>query len=558
MMRNNKHNSRPQHHQQQQRALASPAVTAAVASGTNTSSSAPQGAAATAVPDPVHQHDGGWGCGGGGREHDDVRHQREWDWDWERGAEAAQQEQIARARGGPARAAAAAAGTRGVGQVLPPVRGTIGLYRDVHVLLDKNNEGATSERPLSPLPGAPARNGKTKNKKKKKKANPSPIYSDSVSPQSAVSHPTSPMPLPAQEGYLLLADPSAWMAQKLEMEHLRIIQKDLVYVANVPCPEPTTTTEEYAQHLKKTEYFGQYGTILKLVIDMKSASSTASLPSLAPAFNTCKCFISFLNEAEAQECIRSVDGSWLGGKLLRAAFGTTKYCRHFVQAHLTSSPCPPCSCSYLHALIPANSQTFTQTGNSSNGEKQHHFADSILPRVTYNESGTNVLQSPTVKFEDIDRAWWVPYDKALGFPPSAPPTLGTHVLYDPLSPPHSSAMPESSETEAAEPHPTTPVQQNYYNPNKRNQGRVYYQQHHNNTINPHHNIYYCYNQTQPPPCNSGAYTWQQHLQLQQQQQVPQYYPQQPIYYSHSGYCQVYQRPHNTFPHTRNNNCPVNE
>ena len=108
--------------------------------------------------------------------------------------------------------------------------------------------------------------------------------------------------------------------------------------------------------LRSQECFGQYGRIVKAVVN-KSHLSTDRNNATASAY------ITFANKADAQNCIDLIDGYILDGSLLRyvddtpysqeyayiwyrASFGTTKYCNFFLRNLVCNNP----ECLYLHEL----------------------------------------------------------------------------------------------------------------------------------------------------------------------------------------------------------------
>jgi CCR4-NOT transcription complex subunit 4 len=89
----------------------------------------------------------------------------------------------------------------------------------------------------------------------------------------------------------------------------------------------------------KPEYFGQYGNILKIVANTKNPYFSEN--SKVPSFSA---YITFSNSFEASICILAVDGTFLEGQLVRASFGTTKYCSSFQKG----LDCNNKDCLYLH------------------------------------------------------------------------------------------------------------------------------------------------------------------------------------------------------------------
>ena len=94
----------------------------------------------------------------------------------------------------------------------------------------------------------------------------------------------------------------------------RIIQKNLVHFQNFP----DSLADENL--LIQKEYFGQFGKILKIVLikknELKSKSNSA--------------YITFSNKEEAAYAILVMDSLIIENNLVRAFFGTSKYCIHFL------------------------------------------------------------------------------------------------------------------------------------------------------------------------------------------------------------------------------------
>ena len=120
----------------------------------------------------------------------------------------------------------------------------------------------------------------------------------------------------------------------LMLSKIRIIKKDLVHVHGFPSSLADT------EKLSQIEYFGQYGSIQKILLSSKTNSETNK--------KTFSIYITYSNEREASFAILAVDSLLIEGKLIRAFFGTTKYCNYF----LNNSICPnEDKCMFLHKLV---------------------------------------------------------------------------------------------------------------------------------------------------------------------------------------------------------------
>ena len=116
----------------------------------------------------------------------------------------------------------------------------------------------------------------------------------------------------------------------------RIIQKNLVYIIGL---SPDLIKIE--QKLKSYEYFGQYGKIVKLIIN-KNKTYNSNGPN-GPSYT---CFITYSSEAESSLAILSMDNYIIDNHEIKANYGTTKYCLNF----LKNSECKNKECIYLHKI----------------------------------------------------------------------------------------------------------------------------------------------------------------------------------------------------------------
>ncbi|KAJ5550047.1 hypothetical protein N7461_004745 [Penicillium sp. DV-2018c] len=115
---------------------------------------------------------------------------------------------------------------------------------------------------------------------------------------------------------------------------VRVVQKNLVYVIGL---NPTIRDEnQLLQTLRGREYFGQYGEIEKIVV---SKAKPGGNPNQGIGV-----YVTFSRKADAATCINAVDGSGNGDRVLRAQYGTTKYCSSF----LRNEQCNNRNCTFLH------------------------------------------------------------------------------------------------------------------------------------------------------------------------------------------------------------------
>ena len=129
------------------------------------------------------------------------------------------------------------------------------------------------------------------------------------------------------------AAPGLGTAPIVDRRHLhnyRVIQRNLLYVIGLPSG---SGSEEV---LRRAEYFGQYGKIAKIVIHKNQNA----------AHNSVSAYITFSYKEDAKAAIQAIEGFNMEGHLLRASFGTTKYCNNFIRGF----PCTNPDCVYLHEL----------------------------------------------------------------------------------------------------------------------------------------------------------------------------------------------------------------
>ncbi len=98
-----------------------------------------------------------------------------------------------------------------------------------------------------------------------------------------------------------------------ELADARIITKNLVYVIGLSAKIATKET------LQSKEYFGQYGTIIKTVVN-KNKAYNSNNPK-GPSFSA---YITYSKAYEASIAILSLDNIIVDDHLIRASFGTTK------------------------------------------------------------------------------------------------------------------------------------------------------------------------------------------------------------------------------------------
>ena len=113
----------------------------------------------------------------------------------------------------------------------------------------------------------------------------------------------------------------------------RIISKNLVYIIGL--------SESIADKniLIKYEYLGQYGKILKIIINKKKVYNKNI--KYGPTYSA---YITYNDPKEASIAILSIDKIIVDNYLIRASFGTTKYCQYYLE----KNKCINKNCVYLH------------------------------------------------------------------------------------------------------------------------------------------------------------------------------------------------------------------
>ena len=118
-----------------------------------------------------------------------------------------------------------------------------------------------------------------------------------------------------------------------EESEYRIITKNLVYIIGL------SENLSDKNKLEKYEYLGQYGKILKIIINKKRAYNKNN--KYGPTYSA---YITYNDPYEASIAILSLNNIIIDNHLIRASFGTTKYC----QAYLNKTQCYNKDCFFLH------------------------------------------------------------------------------------------------------------------------------------------------------------------------------------------------------------------
>jgi len=123
------------------------------------------------------------------------------------------------------------------------------------------------------------------------------------------------------------------------LANMRVVQKNLVYVVGL---NSKLAKEELIPTLRSSEYFGQYGRISKILI---SKRTTASKLVMGTQDTSIGVYVTYVRKEDAARAIVAIDGTkGSDGKIIRASYGTTKYCT----TYLRNLPCNNPACTYLH------------------------------------------------------------------------------------------------------------------------------------------------------------------------------------------------------------------
>ena len=122
--------------------------------------------------------------------------------------------------------------------------------------------------------------------------------------------------------------------ERESLKKLRIIQQNLIHVQGLP---RSLNSEKL---LESQKYFDQYGTIKNIILCKKiNPENNKEVYSV---------YITYENEIQAAIAISCVDSLLIEGKIIRAFFGTTKYCNYF----LNNKVCPNYKkCMFFHKLV---------------------------------------------------------------------------------------------------------------------------------------------------------------------------------------------------------------
>ena len=176
--------------------------------------------------------------------------------------------------------------------------------------------------------------------------------------------------------------------QNTNLSKIRILQKNVVYVIGLSLKLANN------EILKEYNLLGQYGKILKIVVN-KSGYSQNRQNEI-----TYSAYITYSNSKEASIALLSIDNTILDNNLIRASYGTTKYCNFF----LKGIECVNRECLYMHEWTKDNDMILREdiSNNKFIFYEQQKIASKISEIFDENEK-KNILIKGKRDFEIIKK-----------------------------------------------------------------------------------------------------------------------------------------------------------
>jgi len=138
------------------------------------------------------------------------------------------------------------------------------------------------------------------------------------------------------------------------LRKLRIIKKNLIHIHGIP------KSIAMMNLLGTDEYLGQYGKIIRFIMSYKVNQENNQIAYSA--------YITYSNELEAAIAILCIDSLLIEGKIIRAFFGTTKYCNYF----LNDGKCRnKDKCRFLHKLVSGKDIIIDNNDNNAFSYNEH-------------------------------------------------------------------------------------------------------------------------------------------------------------------------------------------
>ncbi|KDR81487.1 hypothetical protein GALMADRAFT_60383 [Galerina marginata CBS 339.88] len=167
------------------------------------------------------------------------------------------------------------------------------------------------------------------------------------------------------------------------LANVRVVQRNIVYVVGIG---PRFAKEELIPTLRSNEYFGQYGKITKILL-VKRNSPGGGGPVVG-------LYITYHRREDAARAIAAVDGTASpgGGRdVMRASYGTTKYCMAFLrglpraaswgQKGSNNFPSTASNINSSPMVVVSNSSTNRQTRRTGVPRTSRNVANAPMPSI---------------------------------------------------------------------------------------------------------------------------------------------------------------------------------
>merc|ERR1712060_11484 len=99
---------------------------------------------------------------------------------------------------------------------------------------------------------------------------------------------------------------------------------------------------------------------------VSKAPTQAKVPGKEQPEPIYSAYLTFERAEDAHVAIQAVDGFEVGGHILRASFGTTRYCRKFLEGE----KCDRKDCGFLHKLVDEHGYDTTKGGGKGNAKER--------------------------------------------------------------------------------------------------------------------------------------------------------------------------------------------
>jgi len=151
-----------------------------------------------------------------------------------------------------------------------------------------------------------------------------------------------------------LKDRKAKTGGRKDLAEVRVLQRNVVHVLGL------TANLAKADILRRPEFFGQYGKLTRVFVSKAPMQAKVASNGSPPLYSA---YLTFEKQDDAQTAIQAVDGFTVDGQVLRASFGTNRYCKRFLEGE----KCDRKDCNLLHKLVEENNNTDQKAGGGGGG-----------------------------------------------------------------------------------------------------------------------------------------------------------------------------------------------